>query len=70
MKYGEFVYYEVPFEGQPRRILARISQRVPLRLFPDSFMSDPAVPPAEVAGLLGYESDGHELFELTAGTLG
>jgi DNA helicase HerA-like ATPase len=60
----------VAFEGEPRRILARISGRAPLRLFPDAFMADPAVPPAEVAGLLGYQSEVHELFELTAVTLG
>ena len=70
VKYGEFVYYEAPVEAETRRILGRVTARRSVRLFPDSFMADPNVPPSQVAGLLGYESDANELFELTVAVLG
>ena len=31
--------------GDPRDILGRVTQRVPLRLYPDTFMADPSVSP-------------------------
>ena len=31
-----------------------VTDRLPLRLYPDSFMADPNVPPQEVAALVGY----------------
>ncbi len=70
IKYGEFVYYEAEIEGRPRPILGRVSGRVPLRLFPDTFMVDPAISPQAVAELLGYEQGVHELFEITVTILG
>ena len=70
LKYGEFVYYETEVDGQGRDILSRVSQRVPLRLYPDSFMSDPEVAPQEVADLLGFNRRQPELFQITATVLG
>ena len=70
VKYGEFVYYEADIEGQMRPILGRVTRRVPLRLYPDTFMADPTVPPKAVAELLGFEQDVHDLFEITATTIG
>lgn len=70
IKYGEFVYYEAEVGGRPCPILGRVSGRVPLRLFPDTFMVDPAVSPKAVAELLGYEQGVHELFEITVTILG
>lgn len=72
LRTGEYVAYETGVDGQPRRILARITQRDPLRQFPDSFLADPTVSPSLVAGMIGYEGDGndHELFQLTASILG
>ena len=46
VRYGEFVYYEAGVDNEQRQILGRVSKRVPLRLYPDTFLSDPAVPPA------------------------
>jgi DNA helicase HerA-like ATPase len=69
-KTGEFVYYETQVEGQRHQILGRVTDRVPLRLYPDSFMADPAVPPAEVAAMLGFLEQHHELFEVTVVVLG
>jgi len=69
-KSGEFVYYETLVDGQPRCVLGRITGRRPVRLFPDSFLADPNVPPTEVAAMIGYTGRDHELFELTVGVLG
>ncbi len=69
-KYGEFVYYDAAIDGQQRAILGRITQRLPLRLYPDTFMSDPAVPPQAVADLLAYPRDDSELYQITATILG
>jgi hypothetical protein len=70
VKHGEFVYYEAQVEAETRQILGRVTARRSVRLFPDSFMADPNVPPSQVAGLLGYESDANELFEITVAVLG
>ncbi len=70
VKTGEFVYYETEVEGQARQILGRVTDRVPLRLYPDSFMADPDVSPAQVAVMLGFLEQQHELFEVTVVVLG
>ncbi|NLT72936.1 MAG: ATP-binding protein [Chloroflexi bacterium] len=70
VRYGEFVYYEAGVDNEQRQILGRVSKRVPLRLYPDTFLSDPAVPPAVVADLLGYDDEPHELFDITVTILG
>lgn len=70
VKHGEFVYYRADVDGEVRPILGRVTARRAVQLFPDSFMADPSVPPVEVAGLLGYDSDATELFEITVGVLG
>jgi uncharacterized protein len=70
VKFGEFIYYEAEIEGQPRSILGRVTGRVPLRLYPDTFMADPAVSPHAVAELLGYDQGGHDLFEITTTIVG
>ena len=70
VKNGEFVHYEASVAGQTRQIVGRVIQRRPIRLYPDSFMADPRVPPGRVAGMLGYHADPHELFEVTVRILG
>jgi DNA helicase HerA-like ATPase len=70
VKTGEFVYYEAQVEGQTRQILGRVTDRAPLRLYPDSFMADPAVSPAQMAAMLGFREQQHELFEVTVVVLG
>jgi DNA helicase HerA-like ATPase len=69
-KAGEFVYYETPVGGEFRRVLGRVTGRRPVRLFPDGFLGDPDVPPAEVAAMIGYAEREHELFEVTVTVLG
>ncbi len=70
LKHGEFVYYTAPVDGSERRILGRITARAAVKLFPDSFMADPSVPPHMVAAMLGDDSGSTELFELTVTVLG
>ncbi|MEM7133946.1 MAG: ATP-binding protein [Chloroflexota bacterium] len=70
LKHGEFIYYYLDVDGDERQILGRISGRQSIRVFPDSFMADPDVPPSQIASLLGYDSPDSELFELTVTVLG
>ena len=70
VKHGEFVYYITDVDGETRQIIGRVTARASVKLFPDSFMADPGVPPNEVAELLGYDSPESELFEITVAVLG
>ncbi|MEZ4863708.1 MAG: ATP-binding protein [Caldilineaceae bacterium] len=70
VKHGEFVYYITQVDGEERQIIGRITARTSVKLFPDSFMADPTVPPRQIAALLGYDSDANELFEITVAVLG
>lgn len=72
LRTGQYVAYEAQVDGQERRILARVTERYPLRLFPDSFMASPAIGPDFIAQMIGYdrESGDHELFQITATILG
>src|SRR2546429_9919076 len=63
LKNGEYVYYELfdPAEpglngntALPRRVLGRIIKRVPLRLYPGTFLAEPGPSPAQWPPLAGY----------------
>ncbi|HET9980108.1 MAG TPA: ATP-binding protein, partial [Ktedonobacterales bacterium] len=54
----------------PRRVLGRILRRVPVQLFPDTFLSEPEVAPAQVAALVGYDMRASDLFELHVAIMG
>ena len=56
VKTSEFVYYEADVDGVRRQILGRVVRRVPLRLYPDSFLAHPEVDPAQMAALVGYSN--------------
>ncbi|TAK35881.1 MAG: ATP-binding protein [Chloroflexota bacterium] len=70
IKQGEYVYYEVPIDGQERHVIGRVVGRTPVRLLPDAFLSDPQVAPDAVADLIGYEGGGHEIFEVVVAIMG
>ncbi len=53
-----------------RRVLGRILRRDPVQLFPDTFLSEPGVSPAEVAALVGYDQSTSDLFELHVAIMG
>ncbi len=61
LKNGEYVYYELPDPDQTglngtstslRRVLGRILKRVPLKLYPDTFLGEPEIAPAQVAAMV------------------
>ncbi len=71
LKNGEYVYYELDgAAGQSRRVLGRILQRVPVQLFPDTFLAEPEVAPAQVAALVGFDASASDLFELHVAIMG
>ncbi len=79
LKNGEYVYYELFDPAEPglngntalsRRVLGRIIKRVPLRLYPDTFLAEPEISPAQVAAMVGYDSLTTELFELHVAIMG
>ncbi len=69
-KVGEFVYYEAAVDGETQRVLGRVTGRRPVRLFPDGFLADPDVAPEDVAAMIGYGGQDHELFEISVSVLG
>lgn len=69
-KTNEFVQYVPPEDPLQRPVLARVTSRRAVRVYPDEFLADPRVPPAEVAELLGFDDRECELFEVTASVLG
>jgi uncharacterized protein len=81
LKNGEYVYYELtsPDEGGvnannapifARRVLGRIIKRVPLKLYPDTFLAEPEISPTQVAAMVGYDARANELFELHVAIMG
>ncbi len=78
LKNGEYVYYELPDSEQTgrngstpmRRVLGRIQKRVPLQLYPDTFLGEPEISPNQVAAMVGYDSHTNELFELHVAIMG
>ena len=81
LKNGEYVYYELADPeyvalhhtniGAPmRRVLGRVIKRVPLQLYPDTFLGEPEIPPEQVAAMVGYNSRTNELFELHVAIMG
>ena len=83
LKNGEYVYYELDQadnEGQfqngavqpiqVRRVLGRIIRRLPLKLYPDTFLAEPEISPTQVAAMVGYDARANELFELHVAIMG
>lgn len=80
LKNGEYVYYELldpdytvlhDHSSAPvRRVLGRILKRVPLQLYPDTFLGEPKISPAQVAAMVGYNTHTNELFEMHVSIMG
>jgi DNA helicase HerA-like ATPase len=66
---GEFVFYQTSAARAERHILGNITERSLVRSLPDSFLADPAIPPATVAAMIGIEDDA-ELFEIVVSVIG
>jgi len=67
---GEFVYYIVKVGDESRQIIGTIKSRKLVRNLPDAFLSDPNTPPSMVSALIGLDSDGCEIYEITVETIG
>ncbi len=67
---GEFIYYQAPASTGEQKIIGNITERRLVRSLPDSFLADPATPPAMVAAMIGLEDQGAELFEIVVSTIG
>ena len=67
---GEFVTYTARIAGETCQVLGRITGRQPVRLLPHGFLANPEVPPEDVAALVGYKGQAHDLFEITVTILG
>jgi hypothetical protein len=67
---SEFVYYRARASGSEKKILGNITERRLARSLPDSFLADPATPPAGVAAMIGLESESSELFEIVVSVIG
>lgn len=79
LKNGEYVYYELAdpdvtgSQTGPvpiRRVLGRVIKRVPLQLYPDTFLGEPEITPGQVAAMVGYNTRTNELFELHVAIMG
>jgi DNA helicase HerA-like ATPase len=67
---GEFVYYVAKDGLEDRAILGNITSRRLVRSLPDVFLSDPQTPPSGVSSLIGLDSNGGDLYEITVQTIG
>ena len=67
---GEFIYYSASAARAERKILGNITERRLVRALPDSFLADPATPPAAIAAMIGLEDEGAELFEILVSVIG
>ena len=70
LKTGEYVWYTLTDGDTARHVLGRITQRRAVQHYPDTFLAEPEVSPAEVAALVGFDHTANDLFELTVGIMG
>ncbi len=70
LKIGEYVTYKTKVGGEEKEILSRITNRQPLRQYPDSFSLSSDVAPGQIAHMVGFNQADHELFQLTAAVIG
>lgn len=66
LRVGEFVYYLY----EDRKVLCRISKRMPLRQYPDVYLSNPEIEPERILRVLGLSGREYDLFEMKAEILG
>ncbi len=66
LKNGEFVYYI--YNG--RKVICRVVKRVPLRQYPDLFLSNPSVMPERILRTIGISNREYDLYEIRAVIMG
>ena len=67
---GEFVYYKTREAETEIKIIGHITDRQLVRKLPDSFLADANIAPSTVSALIGLQSEGGELYEITVETIG
>ena len=71
LKTGEYVWYTLTDNGGViRQVLGRITERRSVQQYPDTFLAEPSVPPAEIAALIGFDRSANDLFELRVDIMG
>ena len=71
LKTGEYVWYAlVDDRGITQQVLGRITERRSVQQYPDTFLAEPSVPPAEIAALIGFDRSANDLFELHVDIMG
>ena len=70
LRQGEFVTYQANIGGNDQTILARVTERRAIRLYPDSFLADPTLDPNAISATVGYSGAISDLSELTAEIIG
>lgn len=70
LRHGEFVSYSMRIDGKEQLILARIIDRRAIRLYPDSFLANPALDPNIISATVGYSGSSSDLSEITAEIIG
>lgn len=70
LRQGEFITYTAKIGVLEQTILARITQRRAIRLYPDSFLADPSLDPQIISSAVGYSGSISDLSELTAEIIG
>lgn len=70
LKVGEYIHHQAEIDGSTRAIISRITARTPIRIYPDTFLSDPELDPDNISALFGYPGEGHERYELSAAVIG
>jgi len=66
LKAGEFIYYKL---GN-KRIICRVTKRLPLRNYPDTYLSNPDIDPKRITKALGISNREFELFQIKGTIMG
>ena len=66
LKSGEFVYYLL----NDKKVICRILKRIPLRSYPNLYLSKPNIQPEKILEVLGISVSEFELFEIKALIIG
>ncbi len=70
LKTGEYVWYALEEQGETRQVIGRITERRAVQRYPDTFLAEPDVSPADVAALVGFDRAANDLFELAVDIMG
>ena len=67
---GEFVYYTAADGDETRKIIGTIKGRKLIRNLPDTFLSDPEIPPSMISSMIGLDGEDCEIYEIEVETIG